>query len=422
MNIEKVYNQEMQWQKKTKLSDLEFLFFIFVIAYYVLPAIGASIPFVLSLGVCVGYAAFLWLLKKREGNYALFLIVAALGVSFLYLMLTDSATISQTASNYLLKRILSKFNQVFMTFFPAIVFLRVKRFASEKQKKLLFGFVILMFGYVLLNTTLELIRNGGAARDWENFDEQTENNVGTYAFVYAVPLLIAFLPVYFSNDKKIGSTIVLFSVIAFLFLFLLLAQYTLALLIALIGLSLQIGNKIKKNSTKLIMLFCLLLVVLLIPTMLNFLADHIQSRDMSIRLRELANFFGSGSSGGYNLSGRLSLYWQTILAFIKSPILGNRSLIFDGHATFLTVFADIGILGGGLFVYLYHYTKKKMFLGEKRETRKIFSTVFTCLVLMGLTNPIHSAFTLAFTMWFFVPMLLDRKIEKEKKDEATLGN
>jgi hypothetical protein len=58
MNIEKVYNQEMQWQKKTKLSDLEFLFFIFVIAYYVLPVVGASIPFVLSLGVCMGYAAF----------------------------------------------------------------------------------------------------------------------------------------------------------------------------------------------------------------------------------------------------------------------------------------------------------------------------------------------------------------------------
>lgn len=418
----KVYNQEMQWQKKTKLSDLEFLFFIFVIAYYVLPVVGANIPFILVLGVCTVYAAFLWLLKKREGNYTLFLIVAALGISFLFLILTDSATISPTVSNYYVKRILSKFNQVFMTFFPAVIFFRVRRLASEKQKKLLFGFVILTFGYVLLNTTLELIRNGGAARDWENFSEQTENNVGTYAFVYAIPLLIAFLPVYFSNDKKIGSTLLVLGIMAFMFLFLLLAQYTLALLISFIGIMMQALNKIKKNITKVLMIFCLVFLLISLPSILSFLANHISSSDISIRLRELASFFGSGSSGGYNLNGRLSLYWQTILAFIKSPILGNRSLVFDGHATFLTVFADIGILGGGLFVYLYHYTKKKMFLGEKREVKKIFSTVFTCLVLMGLTNPIHNAFPLAFTMWFFVPLLLDRKIEKEKKDEETLGN
>ena len=116
------------------------------------------------------------------------------------------------------------------------------------------------------------------------------------------------------------------------------------------------------------------------------------------------------------------MYWQTIVAFVKSPIWGNRSLSIDGHATFLTVFADIGILGGGLFVYLYHITKKKMFLGEKREIRKVYATVFICLILMGLTNPIHSALPLAFTMWFFVPMLIERKIEKEKMNEETLGN
>lgn len=407
---------------KNKLSDFEFLFFMFISIYYLLPAVSSAIPFILILFVCITYTCCLWLLNRKEATFYLTILVIAMFVSLIYFLFTSSATVDQGVSNYGLKRILSKFEQVFMSFFPIIMFLEIQKKASYAQKKWLLVVIGVLLTYVLINTMVELSVNESATKSWADFDEQSEKNVGTYSYVYAVPILFVSLPYLFVQMKNSFLKFLIVGVGIFLFSFLLLAQYTLALLIAIIGLVLQISFNIKSNKTKIILWLCCILVFLVLPTILDYLATHVPSEQMAIRLQEIASFFGKGDASGYNLNGRLTLYGKAIKAFLRSPIIGNRSLGFSGHATFLCVFADIGILGGGIFFYLYFLSRKKVDDNLGRSKRA-FAAVFISLLLMGFTNPIHSAFSLSFIVWMVVPLLIVCiNNKKEKDNETPLGN
>ena len=400
--------------KQTKgLNKIELIFILFVISYFVLPVVNSKIPFIIALGIFLLYGFYLMLTGEKEGELCCFLLISVGIFALMYFLLVDSSTISENVTNYGLKRFLSKYNQIYTIFIPAIVYLRIKRLASNKQKKYLINIAILLFAYVFINTMIELLVNPRASRDWSQFGEQMDANVGTYAFVYAVALITAVMPIYLF-DQTISKKILAIFCIVMIFLFLFLAQYTLAVIIAIVGMVIQIIRIVKKQVVKLLIFLSLVLVLFFIPSILTFLAESVSSEDISIRLKELASFFSSGSTEGYNLNGRLSLYGQTIEAFLKSPFWGNRRLGFDGHATFLTVFADIGLFGGGLFICMYYKTKKALNKGQSKKQNKIFSTIFFCYVLMGLTNPIHFAQPLSATMWLIIPMMIDRTKEVKK--------
>jgi O-antigen ligase len=127
---------------------------------------------------------------------------------------------------------------------------------------------------------------------------------------------------------------------------------------------------------------------------------------------ELYSFFTSGDTSGYNLNGRFTLYGKSIEAFLNSPIIGNRHLDFDGHATCLTVLADTGIIGGIPFYYLLISMNKRM-KALLSENAKNFLPAYFCLLCMGFSNPIHNSLPLAFAVWFIVPLIIDTLIKHE---------
>ena len=138
---------------------------------------------------------------------------------------------------------------------------------------------------------------------------------------------------------------------------------------------------------------------------------------MSIRLYEIYYFLVGGDATGYNMDGRITLYTESIKAFLKSPFWGNRHLDFDGHATFLTVLSDLGLLGGIPFYYLYFSSRKRVriIINDKGN---YYGPVFLMLLLMGFTNPIHTALPLMYVVWFLVPLSIETFMEYE---EITYG-
>ena len=417
-----LYAETKENKSNTKLSFFDFLLFVFMMAYYLMPSINETLPFVLVLTLSIAYTSILCLINTKETPYYLTVLVLAAILSVLYFLLTDSATISTGTSSYALKRILSKMNQLYMSFFPLIIFLRIQRYASEGQKKMLLFIALAMFFFVLINTVIELRDNENATRSWDEFTEQAENNVGTYAYVYAVPIVMSLIPALFIRLKAWWQRLILIAVTVFLVMFLLLAQYTLALLISMVGVVLQIDANIEKPTTKVIIWLVLVLLLISMPTLLDFMASKVPSKQMALRLKDVAAFFGRGDISGYNLAERLKLYWKTIEAFFKSPLIGNRSLGFDGHSTFLSFFADLGLLGGIPYVVLYAQSKKNIDSRFDKAEVKIFVPVFISLILMGLTNPIHTAQPLSFAVWLLIPLLINMTTKKEKNNEASLGN
>ena len=388
-----------------KMNFLEYFVILFFAAYYLLPAVSARVTYMIPLFLGIGYLAILFLYEpKWRTTIVVFLFLVTM-ISFLFFFLTETSTISASVSNYNLKRITSKMYQYFMMFFPAYMFARVYTTASYKQRRFLFAVILLMFAIVIVNTFIELMTNDTASRDWTEFENQKENNLGTYDFVYAVPMVVTALTSLLYSMKSFGKRLLVVLIIGFMFLFLLSAQYTLALLISIIGVALQVSTNIKNLAVKLLLWLVFIGGLFLLPTVLDYLANAVESEQMAVRLKELASFFGSGDASGYNLNGRLELYGRTIKAFFKSPIIGNKKLGFDGHATLLTVPADIGILGLIGLVVLFRNAKKYVSMAMGEQAKKFVPT-FICLLIMGFTNPIHAATTALYGTWMMAPIIV----------------
>ena len=390
---------------ESRMSIVELGLIAFFACYYLLPSFSLDVNFVAFLFVSSLYVLLISNEDIRLAKSVLIIVAASAVISLLYIVLTETVSISANASNLFLKRFLSKYNQNFSFFFPLFISERVVRNASYKQKKFLTLLFCALFAYVIVNTTIELMENEGAARVWANFGEQNENDVGTYAYIYAVPVVItAFVSLIFKTKITLYKTLLIIATVA-LFIFLVMAQYTLALLIAVIGVVLQISKNLEKQTSKLMLWMVIIFLSLFLSRIIDFFASIIPLQQVSIRLYEVADFFESGDATGYNLNGRLTLYWKTIVAFVKSPIIGNEYLGFDGHATLLTIPANIGIFGGLLFYWMLKEGRTRM-RGILGKNDKQFVSVFACLIIMGFTNPIHGALPLAFASWVIAPMIV----------------
>ena len=355
----------------------------------------------MPLGVGVVYL-FIYSLRNNVTEIVKYLAVIAF-VAFLYMILTDTSTISSETSSIELKRFLSKFYQMFMMFMPLLFLKTMIDSASRQQKTLVLSISLLLITYVVITTAGELASNPNVTRDWSGFAESSGNNVASYYFVYAIPMMIAICMMAFFRVKNNWAKTGLIALIIGQIYFLLLAQYTLSVLIAFIGICYEIEINTKNSRGRALIMLGIAALILLSPSIVRVAAQYVPSEQMSIRFFELYNLLTGGDASGYNLNGRLELYKRTIMAFLNSPVWGNRTLPFDGHATLLTVLADLGLLGGIPFYYLYFSSnaKVKKIIGDKT---KQFAPFFLMLILMGFTNPIHSSLPLAYSTWLVAPL------------------
>lgn len=386
------------------LHFLEFVLIVFFFAYYLLPAVNLAVTYLVALLLAIFYVVYIFI-REPEWQITLagFLLIT-FSISLLFYFLTDGRTIALDVSNRELKRISAEMSHYFMMIFPACLFVRIYAKASKSQKRWLCIIAVALFSVVIINTFSELMTNETASKNWAEFTTQNENNVGTYSFVYSVPMLVTALTALMYTQKGSVKVLVV-AVIVFLFMFLFSAQYTLAVLMSVIGIALQISANIKSAAAKLLLWIMFISLLFLMPSIFEYLSEVIESKQISIRFKELAAFFEGGDASGYNLNGRFKLYWKSITAFFQSPIIGNRNIGFDGHATLLSMPANIGILGlVGIWILLVKsYKYVSSFMGERK---KQFKPVFVCLIIMGFTNPIHAAITALFGSWLMAPMII----------------
>lgn len=384
---------------------------IFFSAYYILPSFSGSFNRWLALFGGIAYFGYVFIRDRKVGISFISIFTAVTVIAFAFLILTDTKTISETASNRILKVFLSKLSQYFFMYLPGLLLIRVLKTANKEQKSFLLFLLVIFNLIVLYNTFTVILNDPDAIRHWEEFADMEDENIGNYYFVYSVPIIITGLSVCMARLKGYRKLICL-GMIGVLFVFLLVASYTLALLIAALGLAMQIFLSLKSPVTKILFVVVAVIGLFFIPDLLLFVSENAPSENMAVRMKEVYNFFTAGDSSGYNLSGRLTLYKMSIEAFLRSPIIGNRNLSFDGHATCLTVLSDTGIIGGIPFYYLLFSMNKRMkaFLNENARN---FIPAFFSLLLMGFTNPIHNSLPLAFAVWYIVPLIIDTLLKKE---------
>jgi len=412
----------MSENRNNRILTIDTIFIVFFSMYYILPSVSAKFTFLFPFALVFVYIVIGTI---RNGMKLSTIIVKYLFliafISFLYMILTDASSIAADVSDRGLKRFLSKYYQMAMMFFPLLFLKRIIDFSPFRVKKIVLIFSYALFAYVMLFTIQELRINPNITRAWAGFEENSANNVANYYFVYAIPFTIAISTMLVCKAKRVVIKAIMVALIIYQVYFLLLAQYTLSVLISIIGICAEIycNTKPGRNKTVLVLLFAILAI--LSPWLLKMAASHVPSEQMAIRLYEIYYFLVGGDVSGYNLNGRMTLYTETIKAFLKSPFWGNRHLDFDGHATFLTVLSDLGLLGGIPFYYLYFSSLKRVraIINDKCNC---YWPVFLMLALMGFTNPIHTALPLMYVVWFLVPLSIETFMEYEEMTYEIVEN
>ena len=394
--------------------SFEFVIILFFTFYCILPAVSIYINFLYSIIVAALYLIVV-VNKKRTipiKEIATF-VVLIIVISLLYTLLTDSNSISVEASNRTLKKFLSKLYQLTMVFLPLLFLDWAKSRASRLERKTIIILTFVLLFFVIAKTISEISIDPNIVRNWLEFGETGKNNIANYFFVYAVPFAMVLFAYITKSMKNIYGKIFMIICIIYQLYFLLLSQYTLSVIIAAIGVLYMLFIRIKNKKLKIVAFVLLPLFVFVSPFLIKFIAGKVPSHSMSVRLNEVYDFLMGSGEMGYNMNGRITLYKKSILAFLHSPLRGNRKLDFDGHATFLTVFANLGLLGGIPFVYLFARARKRVGIILENENSR-FTPFWIMLLLMGFTNPIHSSPAIMFMIWFIVPMTM---IELKPKEE-----
>lgn len=398
---------------KTDVSELtEFSILIYFSVLALLPSMS-NIPFYLPLLIGVSYLLIVVFGRAYPGdkNTVLVFIFTIVFVSLLYTFLTPASTIAESASNRMLKRFLSKVHQYFMMFFPIFALTRVMRM-KRSRKIIIVVLSIVLLLFVMRTTMLELAINARATRAWGG--QVSNANAAGYYFVYSVPFFLLSLVYYSLKGKNKWLRALTLIVAVLCFIFLLNAQYTLAVIITILCVLILINMVLRRPLVIFLSIVITVGVAAALPSALSFIASKVSSRDISIRLLELAAYFKTGELG-YNLGGRFKLYYEAVKAFFRSPVWGNRNFNVDGHSTFLMILADLGLLGAVPFFKLIKRTKNICF--DMLPDSKLFYPLFIAFILMGLTNPVHSSSSLSWSLWFISPLIYSLVQEEQTEDE-----
>lgn len=389
-----------------KLSLLDWIVLVGIASYYVLPSVSVKVGILQIIFISIVYILISTQFKVSKEILRYFVVFVLIGL--LYALLVDATDISSTASNLFLKKFYSKFYQLFMMFFPLYLLKIVRLKATNHQKNILIIVIFLLILYVEMTTRTALEINANVTRSWGNYsDELRSQNIGHYGFVYSIPAVITLMLIAFFRYRSVLIKLIIVMLIVTQMGFLLIAQYTLAVFATIIGMSLFL--MIHYSGSKKIVIMCMVMICLLpvVPSLIKLAADAVPSESMSIRLYEVYSLFTIGDGSGYNLSGRMELYGKSIIAFLRSPIWGNRSLDFYGHATFLVIPAMLGLLGAIPFYYIYFHSYKKI-KKSLRENGQQFMPIFAILLFVGFTNPIDAALPLMFVTWFLTPLVIEQ--------------
>ncbi|MBO7520307.1 MAG: hypothetical protein J6T73_05960 [Clostridia bacterium] len=260
---------------------------------------------------------------------------------------------------------------------------------------------VIVFALVItvITTIIGLLRFPEASRilatiatsDDPRMLEYSWNNIGGYEFVYNCVLLYPVLMLAYKHRKISRAAFLILFIL--MFSLVILAEYTIALLLTIISSTLYFASK--KTTTNQLMMIGIILIFLfllfqsVIQNFFLWLSDTLGSEVFAERLTALAG----GVEGIENSeSNRVELYRMSIRAFLASPVFGNMSgkhIVPGGHSFILDTLADYGIIGGLAITVMYRNVYRFFFAPFKNKPGYGFvlwtfiQTVFLSIVNTG---------------------------------------
>ncbi|MBO4897359.1 MAG: hypothetical protein J5590_03585 [Clostridia bacterium] len=204
-------------------------------------------------------------------------------------------------------------------------------------------------------------------------------NIGGYNFVYTVVLLYPLLILAYKKGKiSLFKTVVISVVI---FNFLMLAEYTIALILFVVTTSMFFMRRKMKSRDITVLVIATLLIIFMFSGMVSNILKNVSAVIKSENVSERVEALSEGREGLEEFSdNRWKLYEQSLKTFFKKPLLGTLlegGKGTSGHSFILDSVAQYGLAGILLLFFMY---------------RKIFRMFY---------RKYHSEYDYGYVVWIF---------------------
>lgn len=402
---------------KNKPDLIDYLFLI-VIAYNIAPVvsrlISATVTTYFYLGVLV--IAIFFVLARDKGShlekYLTFLIPFVIWKVYIYFVSSQELTMWAFS--------------IVLDFAPLLIGIYI---VSERKKKVdLFAWVVIgLLIATAITSIIFLADDPTAARflataatsDDERVVEYSWKNIGGYEFTYLLTLSYPMIILAVKKKRLNPFLAALFTVLIAVYIFY--AEYTTALLLFLLSSVFWFMRKdLKSRDIILIFVIAVIVIVLfygVLTEFFNWLADVVESKDMSDRFRSLAGGI-EGLEGAED--NRLELYRMSLNTFLRSPLFGT---VFEygsngGHSFILDFLAQYGLIGGAILVGIYYNIFKYLFYRFRKYSG--YGYVIWVFVQTVLLSAVNTGIWFAF-LGLIAPIIL-KYIFSGDKNENTLDS
>lgn len=389
---------------------------IFMIAYSIMPFVSVAVSAYLTTYFYMVLSVLLLILIVMERRLASFNeVIATAGPFWAYGFLTyftnpDSVVL---------------WGYKFLLFImPLIVSAYIIRYHEEECNKYARA-IVLCIMITIITTSVGLEANPGASRWLATAQSSSDprltgyswKNIGGYDFVYTLVLMYPILVLAYKKKKiSLFKTVLIASLI---FSCLILAEYTIALILFIATTILFFMKKdLKTKDITFFLIVTVLTMFIFSSAMSNILrgiASNVESEIMSMRLNDLA---GGASVLQKSEDNRLDLYMMSLNTFFHHPfgtfINGGGGI--GGHSFTLDALGQYGILG--LLVLIYMYRKLYYLFYHKYSKKADFGYtmwVFSQAVFLSTINT---------GMWvdilsFYIPVVLCTLYDDTSKEPVS---
>lgn len=391
----------MQITNKTKLP----LFFILLIVVYAwhtaVPYIGINMPAAVNTLVLISLFFTIGLDKSFSVKKA---ILAIFPLYLLSILGFASFSPSQWPAQI--------YGLVQRMAFPLVSLYLIQNTSMQSKRNVL---LLVLIGYAVtcVTTYLGCLSYPGAARqmatgmseEGDLFNMYRQLNIGGFAFVYTLVLLLPIVLYVIRGRQKFWILFILFGIAAVMAIIEM--EYTTALLLMLINFLLfflpRYFNASDLKSKLWIFVVAGILVWLVLPSILDAIIPYVSSETMSSRLLDLsASLKGDVvQSQDGDMESRSELYMVSIKGFLSSPIWGTFTKA-GGHSFLLDTMSKYGLIGLGLLIVMYKraYT---LFI-KPYKSQPYFGYVlfaFIMTLVLAVLNPKDNLLVLTFLIPLF---------------------
>ncbi len=394
----------------------ELLAFLYI-AHKVLPAVGHYMPGVMYLGLVAAVFVFAFFMSVSKTTVSASIrLLAVFSVSLLEFVrqLIQGSLVS--SGTYMYGEV-----QVFLYALIAIAFIYRN---DSNQIKNITNLIFFSYGITAITTFIGNNRYEGASRLLATLDNNdptrqlyASQNIGGFVLIYELVLIVPLI-IYMIKKRKMNRALG-WGLIILLGMTIIGSEYTTALLMYVLSLTLFLIPKITKR--KIIVLVIILVILFIINSLyfadlFEYLSENVQSETLSVRFGELAELLREGeSSADGNATNRMDLYKKSINSFFKSGMMGVwAGGGIGGHSFIFDTMGRYGIIGIFAMIVMYRMIYR-MFIGPYRreDFYPYLFFIYMIAIFMAFINPKTYLFIFICLIPLFAQKLVIKRIERE---------